>query len=218
MAEWWNGLTLLTQVFFCCAAFFSFIFLWQFIMSLIGLAGEADFDADVDADIDADAGMDIDDIEAASPEEAGESVLAFRVLSLRAILAFCTLFSWAAALYLEQKQLLATALLYALLWGFAGGLLVAVLVHWIRKLAESGTRKLVTCVGTRGRVYLDIPETGIGEVRVTVSGVISMVKARATGGAAVKAGTAVRVAKMLDQTTVEVQPIETDETGKEGEE
>ena len=90
MNEWWNGLDALNKAFYIGAGFFSLIFLWQFLASLIGMAGEG-ADVDVDADMDVD-GLDLDDIEAGAIEEAGETVAAFNVLSLRAILAFCTLF------------------------------------------------------------------------------------------------------------------------------
>ena len=108
MSDWWIEMTALNQAFYVLAAFFSLIFLWQFISALLGLAGEsdvdvdtdigadvdADLDVDVDADFDADADLDVDAIEIHSGSDAVESVAAFRVLSVRAILAFCTLFSW----------------------------------------------------------------------------------------------------------------------------
>jgi len=217
MIEWWNSLGGLNQGFYLAAGFFSLIFLWQFISSIIGLSTEG-LDVEVDADIDADAGMDLDDIEAHSLEEAGETMVAFRVFSLRAILAFCTLFSWAGALYLPRTESLSTTLLYALGWGLLGWLVVSLLVWWLRGLAETGTRKLTTCVGKAGTVYLDIPADGLGEVRVAVSGAISMVKARAAGGAALKAGTPVRVGRILNETTVEVRSVDADRNDNEGNE
>ncbi len=213
MMDWWNDLSTLNQVFYGAAAFFSLIFAWQFIASLIGLSGgdvdvEAGPDADVDADIDAGDGMDLDDIEAHSIEDAAESIHAFRILSVRAILAFFTLFFWAGAMYLDAGKPLTNTLILALAWGLAAWVFVAVLIHWLRKLAETGTQQLVTCVGKRGSVYLDIPAEGQGEVRVNVSGVVSMVKARAAGGREIKAGTPVQVVRMLDGSSVEVQAVE----------
>jgi hypothetical protein len=218
MMDWWNDLSTLNQVFYGAAAFFSLIFAWQFIASLIGLSGgdvdvEAGPDADVDADIDAGDGMDLDDVEAHSIEDAAESVAAFRILSVRAILAFFTLFSWAGAMYLDAGKPLGNTLILALVWGLAAWVFVAVLIHWLRKLAETGTQQLSTCVGKRGSVYLDIPADGQGEVRVNVSGVVSMVKARAAGGRAIKAGTPVQVVRMLDGSSVEVQPVEPEAQG-----
>jgi len=238
MMDWWNDLSTLNQVFYGAAAFFSLIFLWQFIASLIGLAGgdmdiadhhvdgDVDVHADVHGDFDADVHGDVDfhaehpgvdAVEGHSAADAAESVHAFRILSVRAILAFFTLFFWAGAMYLDAGKPLTNALILALAWGLAAWVFVAVLIHWLRKLAETGTQQLVTCVGKRGTVYLDIPAEGQGEVRVIVSGVISMVKARAPGGKEIKAGTPVQVVRMLDGSSVEVQPVEpkAQEKGKE---
>lgn len=218
MIEWWTKLDTGNQVFYGLAAFFSIVFLWQFISSLVGLAGgAADVEAEVDTDVDTDAGVDVDEIEAHSPEEAAETVTAFRLLSIRAILAFCTLFCWAGALYYEGHGL-PMVILIALGWGLGGWLLMTVVINLMRRLAETGTARLSTCVGTRGSVYMDIPAGGLGQVRVKVSGAISMVGARAAGGEQLEAGTAIRVLRTLDHSTVEVEPIQSREEGKEDEE
>jgi hypothetical protein len=240
MMDWWNGLGTLNQVFYGAAAFFSLVFLWQFIASLIGLAGgEADIDAhghvDGDVGMDADAGGDfhadvhtdvgwhaehpeVDAVEAHSAADAAETVHAFRILSVRAILAFFTLFSWAGALYLQGGKPISHALVLAIAWGLAAWLVVALLIHLLRRLAETGTPRLSTCVGERGSVYMDIPAGGVGKVRVLVSGAMSTVDARAAGGGELGAGTPVRVTRLLDASSVEVQPAEaqTQERAREG--
>jgi len=210
MIEWWTNLRSVNQVLYVLAAFFSLIFIWQFISSLIGLAGG---EADVDVDADVDAG----DIEAHSLEDASDTVAAFRILSIRAVLAFLMLLCWGGALYLNMGKELTIALLYGVGWGMVAFVAVTVLVNWLRRLAEAGNPRLETCVGTAGSVYLDVPPDGMGEARVKVSGVISMVKARSKSGREIKAGTPVRVVRLLDATTVEVDLIGPDEKGKETE-
>ena len=78
-------------------------------------------------------------------------------------------------------------------------------MYALRHLQETGTRRLVTCVGTPGTVYMDIPKGGTGKVRTVVSGSVAFVPARTAGGKALKAGTPVRVRRMLDASTVEVE-------------
>ena len=117
-------------------------------------------------------------------------------------------------MYLNMGVPMGAALLYAFGWGLAGWAVVLVLINLMRRLTETGTAKLSTCVGAAGSVYLDIAAGGQGEVRVPVSGVMSLVKARAAGDGQIKPGTAVRVVRMLDKTTVEVQPVR-QEQGKE---
>ena len=207
MNEWWNSLDTLNKAFYIGAGFFSILFLWQFLATLIGLAGDGGADVDVDADLDVD-GLDLDDIESGAIEEAAESIAAFKVFSLRAILAFCTLFCWAGALYLQDEFSTEAAMGYASIWGFGAWFLVALTLTYVYRLAETGNRKLRTCVGTDGTVYLNIPANGPGEVRVTVSGVISRVTARSAGGVAIAAGTPIHVKRTIGPNTVVVEVIE----------
>ncbi|MDY7010216.1 MAG: hypothetical protein SVV80_05615 [Planctomycetota bacterium] len=215
MMEWWRGLETVTQWFYGAAVFFSAIFLWQFITSLIGLGGAEDVDMDADADVDVDVHADVDlhpgDIEAASSSDAADSVAAFRLLSIRAILAFLTLFFWAAAMHHDAGKSLTWAIAYGTFWGLGAFVVVALAMNLMRKLAETGNPRLRTCVGTRGTVYLDIPADGTGEARVTVSGVVSHVKARTSDGKPLKAGTPISVTRTLGPTTIEVKPVEKDE-------
>ena len=198
-------MAVITQVFYVAAAFFSVIFIWQFVASLIGLSGgEMDVDGAVDADFDIDA---VDAADAAGAGDAIDSLDAFRLFSIRAILAFCTLFFWAGAMYLDQRVYRPLALAYAFGWGLAGWFVVTLLVNWMRKLAETGNPQIASCVGTRGAVYMDIPADGIGKVRVTVTGAMSMVDARSEGRVAIEAGTAVEVLSIIDDFTVEVRAI-----------
>ena len=208
MMDWWRSLGELNQGLYIGAAFFSLLFLWQFISALLGLAGEgADAELDVDADIDID-GVDLDDLEAANIEGAAESIASFKILSIRAVLAFCTLFCWAGAMYLDADMATSRALIFASLWGLAAWVVVALLVHLIRKLAETGNPRLATCVGHRGTVYLNIPDAGFGEVRVIVSGAVTRVKARGRNGQAIATGSPVKVVRTLDANTIEVDNLD----------
>ncbi len=205
--EWWSDISGLNRAFYFAAAFFSGLFLWQFIASMIGLAGgDLDIEAhDIDAgDMDFDVDIDVDFDGHLEDVDAIDSTTAFKMLSLRAILAFCTMFTWATAMYIDSEGISA-ALLYGIGWGLAAWLIISLLVNWMRKLAETGNARLVTCVGTKGTVYLDIPKGRTGEVRVMVSGRITLVKARTAGDGELKSGTPIRVTHKIDNTTVEVE-------------
>ena len=211
---WWDGLTLLNKVFYCAGGFFGVLFIWQMIAAFIGLGGDegdADADADVDVDHDVDADVDhdatYDEFEHGAEADATETMSAFRLLGLRSVLTFFTLFTWGMALYLNTGMKLSAALPYSLLWGMAGMFIIALIFHWMRKLTETGTATLHSCVGTEGEVYLDIPQGGLGEVRATVGRAVTYVKARGAGGMELKAGTAVHIRRRLNQTTIEVESI-----------
>ena len=203
MMEWWNTLTGMNQVFFGLAVFFSVLFIWQLLAALLGLAddGDADFDHGGDAD---GAGDHYD-----HAADVADTAASFRLVSLRTIITFFTLFTWGSALYLSQQEPPATAMGLAVIWGLAGMLVVGAVFYWMAKLGETGTADLGSAVGTAGTVYVDIAEGGgTGEVRVTVSGVVTYVNARSADGRGLKAGAPVRVLRRLGQNVVEVEPID----------
>jgi len=220
---WWSGLSSTNKAFFCFAFFFSALFLWQFVMTLIGLAGsgtdtelDADTDADVDMDADAHADFEADhagDLDGDAHAEAvevtaHETTVSFKLLSIRSIITGGMLFGWAGALYLYDGTALPTALLYAVAWALAGALVIAVLMYLMRHLQETGTARLATCVGQPATVYMDIPASGAGKVRTLVGGAVSFVPARTADGQPMTAGTPVRVTRLLDTSTVEVAPTD----------
>jgi hypothetical protein len=211
MNEWWDTLSALNKAFYAGAGFFSVFFVWQLLAALIGLGGdEVDADADVDMDVSTDLDHDgtYDHFEGGAEADSGESMASFKLLSVRAIITFFTLFTWGGALYMNDGVPPHKATGLALIWGLAGGLIIAVLLNALRKLAETGTPQLATSLGTTGTVYLNIPENGTGEVKVTVSGVISHVKARAKEGKAVAAGTPIRVVRKIGHNALEVEVVE----------
>ena len=209
--SWWSDLSGLIKGFYISAFFFTALFLWQLIGALIGIVGSHDLDvdaggADLDADMDVGHDFDVDhpEFEHGAVIDGAETMAAFKLLSIRSILAFLMLFTWAGALYMDRGDPVSRAMLYALLWGVASMLLVAGLFYGMRRMTETGSPRIASCLGTRGTVYLDIPRRGMGEVRVTVSGVVTHVKARGMGGQELPAGTPIRVKRVLGPNSVEV--------------
>ena len=196
MDAWWMELTVLNQIFYLVAIFFSAFFVWQLLAALLGLGGGADAGVAGDANF-GDTG----------PEFNDGSVAAFKLLSVRSLIAFGMLFGWAGALYLQRGLEVRTALVYALVWGSAGMAVVAYFFHGIRQLSETGNASLNTCVGTSGEVYLDIPEGGTGQVRVMESGTVAYVTARGKERVSIPAGTPVRVLRVVSANTLEVEPL-----------
>jgi len=193
---WWNGLATVNQAFFGAAGFFSVIFIWQLIMAFVGMDGGGhDMDTHVEPVTSHDA-----------PHEASDASATFKLMSVRSLLAFCTLFTWAGALYLQNPGLsMSLAMIYAVLWGLGAMVLVAMLLRAIEKMAETGNQRLEDCVGASAVVYLDIPANGVGEVRMLCDGVMTLIRARTTNGDGVKAGASVRIVRLAASNTVEVE-------------
>jgi hypothetical protein len=98
------------------------------------------------------------------------------------------------------------AIIYSFAWGVAAMFIVSYLVFKLVQLQETGTATVWSAIGEEG-VYLNLPAGGLGKVRVMVSGVISYVNARSRGGESLTAGTKVRVVGVIDDNTLEVEPI-----------
>lgn len=208
MQEWWVGLARAPQFFYGMAAFFSVFFLWQIIAAFMGLNGD-DMDMGGDAgdvgfggiDLDADAPDDFD------MNDVVESSQAFKMLSLRSIITFFTLFSWVSALYTADGVSAARAMGIASIWGLAGMVSIAGIFYVMGKLTETGTKDIASCTGNIGTVYLDIPAAGFGEIKIAVSGAVEHVKAQSVNGEVLPAGTQVRVVKVIGQTLARVEKL-----------
>jgi hypothetical protein len=212
---WWSGLAGVNQAFYLAAFFFSLVFVWQLVASMVGIGGHDTAGAG-DVDVDGTSGhMDASgdgSLDAHAADHAAESATAFKLFSLGAILAFCTMFTWSAALNLNSGTNLGPALAYSVLWGLAGWAVVVVLINSLRRLAETGNQRIETSIGQEGTVYLDIPKDGMGQVRVKVSGVVGVVKARSLGGMPLKAGTPISVVRVVEAGVLEVVEM----TGSKG--
>ena len=201
------------------AAFFSVLFLWQLIATLLGgIGGTEHFEAggtDVHADMGAAdhdvGGHDVagHDVAGHAGHEAGtavESVATFKLLSVRSITAFGLLFGWGGVLYSRGTEPGPNlALAYSVLWGVVGMLIVSAIFYFLMRMTETGTRRLATALGQPGTVYMDIPAGGAGQIRVMISGAVSFVSARVAGGEALKAGAPVVVKRIIGPNTVEVE-------------
>jgi len=207
MTEWWNELATVTQIFFGMAAFFTVFFMWQVIGAFAGLSGDdADFGGGGDADVDVNIDLDVapDDVDYQDVVEASQ---AFKILSLRSIITFFTLFSWGSALYSADGVPVVKAMGISTIWGLVGMFAIAGIFWMMGKLTETGTKDTATAAGKIGVVYLDIPETGFGEVKVNISGAMEHIQAKSVDGEALPAGTEVRVVQVMSQTLVGVRKL-----------
>lgn len=201
----WSGLSALNRALFVAAGFFSVFFLWQMVAAFIGLGGDGGVDDGTSATPDSQD----------HPPDTHETVSLFKLVSVRSVMAFATLFTWASALYMSIGGMSTNkSLLLGLVWGLAAMAAVAVIMNVLRRLTHTGNLVISSCVGATASVYLDIPPAGVGEIRVMCGDTMTHVKARAAGAAEIKSGAAVRVARMAGPDLVEVELL--DSPAKEG--
>jgi membrane protein implicated in regulation of membrane protease activity len=189
------------SVYWGAALFFSVLFAWQLLATLFGHFGGGD---QIDASAVHDAGAGGHDVPAAH-DAAVDSVASFKLLSIRSMTAFGLLFGWAGVLYHRAGVSQNLTILYSLIWGMVGMLIVSTLFYFFMRMTESGTRRVSTAVGQPATVYMDIPANGAGQVRVLCGGTICCINARAVGGEALKAGTPVVVKRVIGPNVVEVE-------------
>jgi hypothetical protein len=196
MESWWEGITTLNKAFAVSTAVFTLFFLWQLIMTLWGVDSSGAHHGDMAAHSGTDAPGHYGD-----HDVGGE---AFTLISIRSILAFATLFSWAGTLYLSSGTHILWAILYSLLWGAAAMVGVSVIFHFMLSMQESGNISLWWAIGEEGTVYLNIPAGGTGKVRIMVKGVMSIISAGTRDGLPLNEGTKIKVVDVVNQNTIEV--------------
>jgi hypothetical protein len=126
--DFWSGLSVLNRTLFVAAAFFSVFFLWHMVSAFVGL-GDADGDND---------GLSTDSDSPDHSLDTHESMFLFKMVSLRSVLAFATLFCWTSALYMSIGNMPTTrALLLGLAWGAAAMASVALILELMRKMTHS---------------------------------------------------------------------------------
>ena len=172
MFEWWNTLSLATQIFYCIAIPSSLVLLIQTLLTFIGIGGDSDIDADgvddLGGDIDGDTpeGVygdgDFDDVADA------EGIDGLRVFTLRGIIAFLVVFGWVGVAMDASGVSLFITIPVAFVCGLAMMLSLAFIFKAIMKLRSDGNTDNRNAVGTAGKVQLTIPPARSGEGKVHV--------------------------------------------------
>ncbi|OHB68734.1 MAG: hypothetical protein A2V70_04605 [Planctomycetes bacterium RBG_13_63_9] len=197
----------MTTVFLVCAAVGGTILVLQFVLSLIGLGGEAldiDLPGDVDADFDVDADLDFD---ADVGTHADPSWL-FGVISFRTVVAALTFFGLAGLGAQSVEAGTFQTLAVAVLAGLAAMYGVYYLMRCISKLKAEGTARIQRAIGRHGTVYTTIPadESGTGKIQLNLQN-RTMEYLALTSGHALAPGAKVVVTDVITSNTVAVEPV-----------
>ncbi len=213
---WYDGLSSLGRFFLITGASSLTILIVQTVLALVGAHGESAADVsglhspgdgaldspDADADMDAD----MDAVEA--DHDGDDGAHAGALLSVRGILAFTSIGSFAALALIRVSPIL--AVIGALVAGFAAMWAMSRMMVALAGLAHSGNLRASRAIGLTGEVYIPIPadERGEGKVMIVVQERLSELSA-VTEGPALKTGEQVRVVgvRIADQALI-VEPIE----------
>ncbi len=185
--EWWNALSLATQIFYCVAIPATLVLVIQTILMFFGF-DDGDADADFDVDLDADTDIDFDgDIDADVPVDAdafdgvyGDELVdtaeiadiegfdSLRIFTVRGIISFLVMFGWVGVVMTEAKINLIITLLVAAACGLGIMVLVAYIFKAVMRLRSNGAVDNRNAVGSAGKVYLTIPASRQGEGKVNI--------------------------------------------------
>jgi len=192
MAAFFHQLNGVEIFFLICAVIGGVFVIIRFIMLFVGM--DHDFDTDFDAGHDIDA-------------HHSDSDVGFKLLSLQGITSFLLMFGLVGmALYHQSKVGTLIAMIGALAAGFASVWVIAKLFSLIVKLQSSGTIKIDSTVGAQGKVYLTIPENGIGRVLINVRNSLREYDAASQDNKKIGTGVPIRVV-WVDGNILVVEPI-----------
>ncbi len=152
MTEWYEGLTVLEQIYFWVGVVSSVALIVQIIMLCFSsFGGDFDIDGDGDIDVDGDSGVSI--------------------FTLKSITAFLAVGSWAGLLTcsLAPVELHWLSAIFVVLCGGAAFAAVVILMRAMLKLQYNGALQTDKLVGKRATVYVSVPAARSGRGKITLN-------------------------------------------------
>ena len=189
MELWWTSLDLYLKIMWGIAIPFSLLFIFQMLMTFLGMGdqGEISGDADVDADVQ----------------------MPFQFFTFRNLVNFFLGFSWTGISFYES---IGSKVWLTLLSVFVGLLLVAIvmaLLYALSKAAQSGNIDINNAVGKPATVYYTIPAAGQGKgkVQMSIQQAVREYDAISEEEEPMRTGNMVRVKAVVDAHTLMVEKM-----------
>lgn len=178
------------KVYWALALAGSLLFTLTLVFSLAGAGGLDDADFDVDS--------------AAPIEHPDTGMLDFKILSVRSVLAFMTVFGWGGVLWGHTGV---KGFLLALFCGLFTMFMTAYLVYLVMKLQADANIKKEDFIGKEGSVYISIPGGDKEEGKVTVSIGNSTNELKALADESIPSGTAVKILSYMGSRRYKVEKL-----------
>ncbi|MBN1253339.1 MAG: hypothetical protein JXR51_03630 [Bacteroidales bacterium] len=186
---WWDGLSVLSKVYWIIAFPATLIFLIQLIMTFIGGDVDHDMDGDMDNDLDHDIG--------------------FHLITFKNMIAFFTLFAWSGLASIEGGLSVIFTIVISTVSGVIMMIIMAGLFYYISKFTQSGTMDMNNAIGQTGDVYLSIPskKTGLGKVQVNVQGQLRTLDAMTEDTEDIKTNSIIEVVEIISGNVLLVKRV-----------
>jgi len=175
MLEWWNSLSIISQVFYCIAIPSTLVLLIQTILLFLGLDDDGADDISGGGDIDVSSDVDGDGIFDADGTEVPEDISGLadlKIFTLRGIIAFFVVFGWVGVSMDSMDISYYVTIPVSLVCGILMMVAIAFMMRAVMRLRNDGNIENRNAVGKSGTVYLTIPASrgGEGKVQVMIQG------------------------------------------------
>ncbi len=194
-------------VFLTCAVLGGTVFLFQFLLALIGFGAEdLDFVDDIPDDVDLDVPDGMEGAADAAPGMEHGSTWLFGVISFRTVVAALTFFGLVGMAGHEAELGSALSFVLALVAGYAAMWGVHWLMQRLYRLRHDGSQRIERSIGHTATVYIPIPpnESGSGKVQVQMQGRIVEYSAMTTESEKLLTGAKVMVVDFISPSTLMV--------------
>lgn len=195
LAEWWNSMSTVSQIFTCIAIPSTLVLLIQTVTMLLGM-GDEDLPDAPDTDVD------VDEI----PDDI-EGLDGLRIFTVRGIVAFLVVFGWVGTVLDTSGANIYATVSVSALCGFLMMVLLAFLLKAVMNLRSEGNVDNRNAVGKAGKVYLTVPpaRSGEGKVQVMLQGTLAEVNAVTDETEPITTGCEIIVTGVSGQTTLVVK-------------
>lgn len=192
MTDWWNGLTLVHQLFYGIGILALTATILQLLLTLIGFGGDG---MGIDAEFDI--------------ADAGDHSSGIGIFSVQTLAAFFTAFGWVGVICLSSGVPVFLTILIAFICGVITMYAMYRMIRAMLKLQSKGNLRYDNAVGKTATVYVTIPGSNQdgGQIQVTIQDRLTTASARKEAHGEVKAGQKVKIIGMLDQTSFLVEDL-----------
>jgi membrane protein implicated in regulation of membrane protease activity len=198
--SWWNAFSATQQIFWGIALISSPLFLFFFVLNLIGidLSGGGDLDAGGVDGIDLHTDTDFGDHGSEGLDHIDDPSFSF--FTIRTIVAFATFFGWTGVMALHEGASGLLAFVLSFVSGALAMSVVAYLFYMFAQLAQEKNLDIRESLDQLGQIYIPIPanRTGMGMVHVQYGGGVREVDAVTDDKKPIPTGTKVRVLEVLE--------------------
>jgi len=168
MLEFFEAMEPFTRTLWYIAIPSTLIFVILSILTLVGGDTDTDVETEVDADVDGDMNADA---------EAENSHSFFKMFSLKFTLNFIMVFTWLTIFCVDHMIPKFLAIIVGIAGGFAFAWFISWLLKMFMKLQADNTPDYRDATGQTISVYLTVPPTGRGSIKVNVGGAMKVIDA-----------------------------------------